>query len=44
MKMLTGYVVMGKNRNDDVPDGMAMLADFVQTIGGTVVKVVDRPF
>lgn len=44
LKMLTEYVLMGKNKHDDVPDGLAMLSDFVQTLGGTVVKVVNRPF
>lgn len=44
LKMLTEYVLMGKNKHDDVPDGLAMLSDFVQNMGGTVIRVVNRPF
>lgn len=29
MKFLTQFTIDGKNKNDDVPDGMSMLADFV---------------
>ena len=30
MKFLTQFTIDGKNKNDDVPDGMSMLADFVE--------------
>ncbi len=44
MKMLTGYTVAGKNKNDDVPDAMAMLADFIESIPMSKVEVFKRPF
>ena len=34
----------GKNRNDDVPDGMAMLAEFVQALEGNEAVVVKDHF
>lgn len=45
MNMLSSYTMSGKNRHDDVPDAMSMLADFVQTkvIRNTAV-VMKRPF
>lgn len=44
MDMLTGYTMMGKNPHDDVPDGMAMLAEFAQSLAANRVEVVQRPF
>lgn len=44
MRLLTTYSMMGKNKHDDVPDGMAMFADFVQSLSGNSVEVVKRPF
>lgn len=44
MKFMLGYTIMGKNKFDDVPDGLASLAAFVQGIGGQVIRVIDRPF
>ena len=43
MHMLGGYSTAGKNKNDDCPDGMAMLSDFAQSIGGSQVQVFGRP-
>ena len=45
MNMLASYSMVGKNRHDDVPDAMSMLADFVQAkvIRNTAV-VMRRPF
>ena len=44
MNMLCSYTVAGKNKHDDVPDGMAMLADFVQSLSGNKVEVFKRPW
>lgn len=42
MKFLTTYTQMGKNKFDDVPDAMAMLALFVQNLSGNKAKVMPR--
>ena len=44
MDMLCSYTMAGKNKHDDVPDGMAMLADFAQSLVGASVEVFRRPF
>ena len=44
MNMLCSYTMAGKNKHDDVPDGMAMLADFAQSLTGGRVEVFQRPF
>ena len=44
MNMLCSYTVAGKNKHDDVPDGMAMFSEFAQNLVGGVVEVFKRPF
>ena len=44
MALLTGFTVTGKNRHDDVPDGLAQLAEFIQSLKGYEVEVFARPF
>lgn len=44
MKLLCSYTVMGKNKHDDVPDGLAQLAEFIQSLSGAKVEVIKRPF
>lgn len=44
INMLCSYTMAGKNKNDDVPDGMAMLAEYAQSLGANVVTVFQRPF
>ena len=44
MNMLCSYTMMGKNKNDDVPDGVAMLAEFAQSLGASKVEVFQRPW
>lgn len=44
MKFLTSWNLSGKNKNDDVPDGMAMLAEFSQSMNGATVIVAKRPW
>ena len=41
---LCGYVVAGKNKHDDVPDGLAMYALFVQGSVPSTCEVRERPF
>lgn len=42
--MLCSYTVAGKNKHDDVPDAMAMLAEYAQSLIGGKVEVFQRPF
>lgn len=44
MYMLCTYTIAGKNKNDDVPDGMAMLAEYAQSLSGNKVEVFKRPW
>ena len=44
MDMLCAYTVAGKNKHDDVPDGMAMLAEYAQSLSGQKVEVFKRPW
>lgn len=44
LKFLCSYSVQGKNKFDDVPDGMANLSDFIQGLAGREVRVFKRPF
>ena len=44
MNMLCTYTVMGKNKNDDVPDGMAQYAEYVQSLSGMRVEIFKKPF
>ena len=41
---LCSYTVSGKNNFDDVPDGMAMLAQYAQGLNGNKVKILERFF
>ena len=42
MTFLTGYTMAGRNKHDDVPDGLAMLALYMGRIQGSKVEVVRR--
>jgi len=44
MKMLTSYSSAGRNKNDDVPDALSMLVDFVGSFNANKVSIVRRPF
>lgn len=44
MNFLTSYSMIGKNKHDDVPDAMSMLADFVQNYKTVKAKVMKRPW
>lgn len=44
MDKLCSYTVSGKNKHDDIPDGMAQYALFVQSLTGNTVVVMKRMF
>lgn len=44
MSWLLRYSIAGKNDHDDVPDGFAMLAEFVRTAFGAKVEAMHNPF
>ena len=44
INMLCSYTMAGKNKNDDVPDGMAMLAEYAQSMVASKVEVFQRPW
>jgi len=44
MQFLCGYTMAGKNKHDDVPDGVAQLAEFIQSFSMNKVEIVKRPF
>ena len=44
MDMLCSYTVAGKNKHDDAPDGMAMLAEYAQSFSRNKVQIFERYF
>ena len=44
MNMLCAYTMAGKNKHDDVPDAVSMLADYVQGFSQGQAIVFARPF
>lgn len=44
LQFLCGYTMAGKNKNDDVPDGFAMLAIFIESLEGNRIQVARRLF
>ena len=44
MNMLCSWTMSGKNPHDDVPDAIAMLADFDEKMTANPVEVFKRPF
>jgi hypothetical protein len=44
MKFLCSWTQTGRNKYDDVVDGMSQLARFAQSLSGSVVQVFARPF
>lgn len=44
MEFLVSYTVAGNNKHDDVPDGMAMFAEYAQSFEGSKVEIFQRPF
>lgn len=43
MRMLTTYTMAGRNKNDDVVDGFAMLSQFAQSFMHKSIKVMNNP-
>ena len=41
---LCSYVILGKNKHDDVPDGLAQYAKMVESLGAIVIQIGQRPF
>lgn len=44
LSLLCGYTMAGKNKHDDVPDGMAQLSEFLQSITGGKIEIFRRPY
>jgi predicted phage terminase large subunit-like protein len=44
ISMLCSYTMAGKIKNDDTADGMAMLAEYAQSLGANKVEVFQRPW
>ena len=44
MDFLCTYTMAGKNKHDDVPDGMAQYAEYAQSLTGSKVEIFRRPF
>ena len=44
MDMLCTYTMGGKNKHDDVPDGMAQYAEYAQSLSGGKVEIFQRPW
>ena len=44
LSMLCGYTMVGRNAHDDVPDAIAMLANYVQTFGSMKAVALISPF
>lgn len=41
---MCSYTIMGKNKHDDVPDGLAQLAEYIQSLKSREIEVFRRPF
>ena len=44
IEMLCSYTLLGKNKHDDVPDGMAMLSEYAQSFSRNKVQIFERYF
>ena len=44
MDLLTMYTITGKNKHDDVPDGLSQYAEFVLGMQDGKVRILQRPF
>ena len=44
MQFLCSYTMAGKNKHDDIPDAFAQLAEFIQSLSGSKVEIIKRPF
>lgn len=44
LNFLCSYTMAGRNKNDDVPDAMAQLAEYAQSFSASQVVIFQRPF
>lgn len=44
MDKLFSYSLKGRNKHDDIPDGMAQLSEFIQGMAGQKIQFFQRPF
>lgn len=44
LQFLCSYSMAGKNKHDDVPDAIAQLVEFIQSLEGSKVEVFKRPW
>lgn len=44
LRLLTSYSMMGRNKHDDVPDGMAQLAEYAETFSTVQAQVIESPW
>lgn len=44
ISFLTTYTMIGRNKFDDVPDAISMLADYVQSFSSNRVEILQSPF
>ena len=44
INFLVSYTVAGKNPHDDVPDSLAMLSDFIQSMSTSKPEIIARPW
>lgn len=44
MNMLCGYTMSGRNKNDDVPDAIAMLVSYIDSLQSSSIEVFKRPW
>lgn len=44
MSELTSFVQTGKVKHDDAPDATTQLAEFIQSMEGNKVEIIERPF
>ena len=44
VNMLCSYTMAGKNKHDDVPDAMAMLSEYAQSMVSSKIEVFPRPW
>ena len=44
MQFMCGYTMAGRNKYDDVPDALAMFAEYIQSFALNKVEIIKRPF
>jgi predicted phage terminase large subunit-like protein len=44
MNQLCSYSMIGKNKNDDTPDVLALAVDYILSFAGNKIQILKRPF